>query len=363
MFDKLIAEGNLKTDYTCPHCHGEGQIQLPHRSPHSYTPKMATTLQLLQEILDRGEQAVVFSAFNDPLDTLARRLREAGVRHLTLDGRTSQKRRGDASAVFKRGRYQAAEGDPAIPVLLAGVECMAEGHSWHLANNVILIAYSWAYDKFIQALNRVHRMTSPRPVNVYVVIANGTIDRKLEALIGEKGDAAELVLDGQLLGERQEEVNLAELLNIARREFNAEDNTIDEARLEQDWPNLCKRLHAAQQQWDATAPTRELPASNDMKRLKPSSPRNQRCPKGKPTVINKPRYTPAQLAAFDQPPASTPANIVTLDGTPAAPAENILTVPGIPASAPNARTAWMQKMRARASALASAQGPDVWAQL
>ena len=51
-----------------------------------------------------------------------------------LDGRVSQKRRGDKTKLFKQGRQD----DASIPVMLAGVECMAEGHSFHLTNNVIL---------------------------------------------------------------------------------------------------------------------------------------------------------------------------------------------------------------------------------
>ena len=83
--------------------------------------------------------------------------------------------------------------------MLAGVECMSEGHSFHLCSNVILLAYSWAFDKFLQAINRIWRLNSIRDVDVYPIICDGSIDRKLEANIQEKGDAAELVLDGQLL--------------------------------------------------------------------------------------------------------------------------------------------------------------------
>ena len=74
-------------------------------------------------------------------------------------------------------------------------------------------------------------MNSVKPVNVYVVLCQGSVDRKLESLVQEKGDAAELVLDGQLIGERTEEINLAELLHGARREFDAKDNTLNEALL------------------------------------------------------------------------------------------------------------------------------------
>jgi SNF2 family DNA or RNA helicase len=65
---------------------------------------MATTLTLVQEILARQEQVVVFSAFNDPLDNLGRWLDEASVRYIKLDGRVSQKQRGKLAAQFKRGR-------------------------------------------------------------------------------------------------------------------------------------------------------------------------------------------------------------------------------------------------------------------
>ncbi|MDE2106545.1 MAG: DEAD/DEAH box helicase, partial [Patescibacteria group bacterium] len=251
-----ISLKTLKSAARCQRCGGTGTLPLPHRSGHAYIPKMASTLTLVQEILARGEQVLIGSAFNDPLDVLSDYLTEAGVRHVTLDGRVSQKKRGQLAANFKQGRtvQTSAEinagGAATVPVMLAGVECMAEGHSFHRANNVILIAYSWAYDKFKQFLDRVHRMNSERPVNVYVIVCAGTIDHRLESLVQDKGDAAELVLDGRLIGERTEEVNLAELLRVAHREFDAKEKTIDEALLYQQWPALRDRLATAMQSWD-----------------------------------------------------------------------------------------------------------------
>jgi hypothetical protein len=73
-------------------------------------------------------------------------------------------------------------------------------------------------------------------------------DRKLEAGIHEKKDAAELVLDGHLLGENPQEVNLAELLHLAQREFK-DVKTIDEIDLEQGWPQLRAKLDKAYLNW------------------------------------------------------------------------------------------------------------------
>jgi hypothetical protein len=241
----VCARAGAEAIARCPICRGQGALPLPHRSGSAFIPKSASVLTLIAEILERREQTIVFSAFNDPLDHFSRWLTEANVRHVLLDGRVSQKRRGEHAAVFKTGRVDTGS----IPVMLAGVECMAEGHSFHLANNVILMAYSWAFDKFKQALDRVHRMNSVKPVNVYVVLCTGTIDRRLEALVQEKSDATELVLDGRLIGERSEEVNLAELLKVARREFNEEDSTLDEGLLQVQWPQLRHHLDCAMQGW------------------------------------------------------------------------------------------------------------------
>ena len=86
-------------------------------------------------------------------------------------------------------------------------------------------------------------------MNVYPIICEGSVDRKLEALTQEKGDAAELVLDGHLLGEHTSEVNLAEILSVARHEFSNE-NTVDEAILEKQWAGLRAELTAAMKEWN-----------------------------------------------------------------------------------------------------------------
>ncbi|MEY2410219.1 MAG: hypothetical protein QOF48_2889 [Verrucomicrobiota bacterium] len=223
---------------------------LPSRSATSWIPKYATALTLVEQVLARREQIVIFSALLEPLETLSRRLTEAGVPHLVAHGGSSPTKRRKLSAQFKLGP---AAGNPwghsCIPVLLASGECMAEAHSWHLCNNVALLAYSWAYDKLSQAIDRCHRLNSVKALNYHAIVCDGSVDRKLEQNLQEKGDASDLVLDGHLLGENPEELNMADLLAVAAREFNAESKTVDESVLEAEWPFLRERLKHAADQW------------------------------------------------------------------------------------------------------------------
>jgi SNF2 family DNA or RNA helicase len=233
----------------CADCFGTNKVKvnLPHRSGNVYTPKFAAVLSLIQEIIARNEQVLIGTVFHESHDHLGGLLREANIPFLLADGRTNPKQRGPLMQRFK---------DAEAPVCLGGLEAIANGHNLDTVNNVIIYAYSWAADLIKQFLDRVWRLTSRKPVNVYVVLCNGTVDRKLEALNWEKTDSIELALDGRLIGERSEEISLAELLNIAREEFDTEDKSVDEAAIQREWPQLKARLADAMSRWTPDVPRR-----------------------------------------------------------------------------------------------------------
>jgi hypothetical protein len=212
---------------------------LPYVSRHEFVPKTAAALRVIADCMSRREQVAVFSAILEPNDTIGRRLKEAGVPFVSMDGRTSASKRGAMSRDFQRGLD-----DGGAPVSLNGLGSMAEGNNWFRCRNCILIAYDWAYNLFEQAINRIHRMNSMHDVTVWPIIVTGTVDRVLENLIGEKSDASELVLDGALLGDNSEEVSLQALLDEASVDFN-KDGLICERELENSWPSLKKKLNMA----------------------------------------------------------------------------------------------------------------------
>jgi hypothetical protein len=215
-------------------------------SREPYTPKIATVLELIGQCLERGEQVLVGAAFRDCLDAVAARLTQAGVPFVVLDGRANPKRRGELSRAFELGE---------VPVALGGVESMAEGHDFWRCRNAILCSYPWAMDKAIQFVNRIWRLASRDPVNVWHIIADGTMDRRHEVDIQEKSSAAELVLDGRLVTKGAEETSLAELLRTAQREFDGNTKTVCERKLAAEWPALKLRLAAARVDWKLAVPT------------------------------------------------------------------------------------------------------------
>ncbi|HTH47942.1 MAG TPA: DEAD/DEAH box helicase [Candidatus Limnocylindria bacterium] len=240
----------LRQASACPHTTNlvpmPGEQTGPYRSPQPLTPKLMTTLRLICDRLKEGRQGVVFSAFHEPLDTIAKFLDEAGVRHCLMDGRVSPARRSRLSQKFQEGRRP---GGFDLPVALCGIESVAEGHNWYRADWVIRYDLALPLDKNVQCVNRVHRLTSLRDVDIYDLVNKGTTDLMLADLTKVKLDTADLVLDGRLMGERPVEVRLNELLSFAFDAFTAEQ-TIAEARLTAEWPALREELRAAQRVWD-----------------------------------------------------------------------------------------------------------------
>ena len=210
------------------------------RSWTDFNPKQAGILSLVEQKLSIGEQVVIMSPFQHFSDTLYQRLRQARVSCCLLDGKMEE---------FKRGRYAKAFKRREFSVLIGGIKSMGEGHSFSQCNNLILPSLEWAFDNNDQAIDRVHRLDSEKPVNIYVMVGENTIDERLESLFREKGDCASLALDGRLFEEKKQDVNLAELLSDAVRDFNASADTIPEQSIEVEWNALCTRLGQAEQRF------------------------------------------------------------------------------------------------------------------
>jgi hypothetical protein len=164
-----------------------------------------------------------------------------------------------------------------------------------LCNNVANLAYSWAFDKTAQAIDRCYRLNSEKDLNCYPILCEGTIGRRMEAMTDEKSDASELVLNGHLLGETPEEVNLAYLLRSAALEFKNGAQTVDEESLELEWPALKEELRAAFARWEAKPVEQEKAESAE-----DSSPAP--LPKLAPVKISSPKAGD-RIIPFPSPPS------------------------------------------------------------
>lgn len=150
--------------------------------------KLELLAELLDEAVSEGHKALVFSQWTSLLDLVEPVLKEAGIAFTRLDGSTR-----DRGAVV--AHFQSAEGPP---VLLVSLKAGGTGLNLTAADHVFLLDPWWNPAVEEQAADRAHRIGQERPVMVYRLLAEDTVETRIEELKERKralsdaalGDAA-----------------------------------------------------------------------------------------------------------------------------------------------------------------------------
>ncbi|AWB94789.1 DNA/RNA helicase [Agromyces badenianii] len=153
--------------------------------------KLDALFDQLDEVVAEGHRALVFSQFTSFLKLAAARLEAAGVPYAYLDGSTT--RRAEVIGTFR-------EGD--APVFLISLKAGGFGLNLTEADYVFLLDPWWNPASEAQAVDRAHRIGQSKSVNVYRMVAEGTIEEKVMALKARKAKlVSSLMDDGELFSE------------------------------------------------------------------------------------------------------------------------------------------------------------------
>lgn len=149
-----------------------------HRAPG----KFPVLLNLIEEIIDRNEKAIVWTTFVDNADWLARELRAFNA--VKVHGRLSYDERAKSLRTFKL--------DSECRLLIATPSSAKEGLTLTVANNAIFYDRSFSLDDYLQAQDRIHRISQDKDCTVTNIIATNTVDEWVDTLLAAKHLAAQL---------------------------------------------------------------------------------------------------------------------------------------------------------------------------
>jgi SNF2 family DNA or RNA helicase len=177
-------------------------------NPEVFLPssKLKVFSEILVELLDNKHKALVFSQFVGHLKIIRRHLEENNIEYQYLDGSTPMKERKKRVNAF-----QAGEGD----VFLISLKAGGTGLNLTAADYVIHMDPWWNPAVEDQASDRAHRIGQQRPVTIYRLVAQHTIEEKIVALHHNKRDLAESLLEGS---EMSGKVSADELLRLISEE-------------------------------------------------------------------------------------------------------------------------------------------------
>lgn len=206
-FVKFLRENKNKKDREIlKTLSGEKLVKLNYLRVINSMGKLDAVRELIDSIIDSGEKVLVFSSFNEPLQTL----HEEYFDSVMILGHTDVQDRGSLVKKFQE--------NPDCKVFFGGVKSAGVGITLTAASNVIFIDHSWNPADMLQAEDRVHRLgQKASSINIYQVVSRGTIDEFMIKLLTKKQVIFDVVIDSEKV-ERNNEDTVEELIKMIEQD-------------------------------------------------------------------------------------------------------------------------------------------------
>jgi len=150
--------------------------------------KLDRLTEMLEEVVEAGERALVFTQFKEMGDRLQVHLQEAlGFEPPFLHGGTSREGRDEMVRTFQ-------EDADAAPVLLLSLKAGGVGLNLTAATHVFHFDRWWNPAVEDQATDRTYRIGQTKNVQVHKLVTIGTLEEKIDALLESKRDLADRVV-------------------------------------------------------------------------------------------------------------------------------------------------------------------------
>jgi len=166
--------------------------------------KLTMFLEIVAELIENKHRALVFSQFVKHLTLVRAALDKLGIKYQYLDGSSPMNEREQSVKKFQSG-----EGDLFLISLKAG----GLGLNLTAADYVIHLDPWWNPAIEDQASDRAHRFGQLRPVTIYRLVAENTIEEKIIQLHNTKRDLADSLLEGS---DQSAKMSITELVSLIK---------------------------------------------------------------------------------------------------------------------------------------------------
>ena len=167
--------------------------------------KLKTFFHLVDDLLQNNHQALVFSQYIECLGLVRQELDRQGIPYQYLDGSTPALERKKQVQAFQEGKSS---------LFLLSLKAGGSGLNLTAADYVIHLDPWWNPAVEDQASDRAHRLGQKRPVTIYRLIVQNSIEEKILELHKDKRDMADDLLEGSQTAEKMTEEDLIKLISL-----------------------------------------------------------------------------------------------------------------------------------------------------
>lgn len=151
-------------------------------SYHGMPGKLGAARQLVDRAITDDSKVILWTNFIANADWLGKQFGESGS--VVVHGNKTIADRDEALDKFKN--------DPAIKILVATPGSAKEGLTLTVANHAVFFDRSFSLDDYLQAQDRIHRISQKKECYIWNLVAVGTVDDWVDMLLAAKHLAAQL---------------------------------------------------------------------------------------------------------------------------------------------------------------------------
>lgn len=169
----------------------------------SSTVQESAKLDRMEEIVDdaisNGRKVVIFSNWTQITDVIYTRLcRKYKVGQIT--GETKDSDRQDIVLRFQDTEINAILHDrtyDGLDIIIGTIGAMGTGLTLTAGTVELFLDHPWNRALYDQAVDRCHRIGQSNNVTIYNLMCKNTIDERIWALVNEKGELSDTIVDGK----------------------------------------------------------------------------------------------------------------------------------------------------------------------
>ena len=147
--------------------------------------KFDRTKQLLEQIVENGEKAVIFCTWAEPLKILFDEFKDYNP--AMIIGATKDR-------MLEVEKFQ---NDETCKVILGTIGAMGTGLTLTAGSNIIFLDEPWNRALKDQAVDRCNRICATKVTNIYTLMCKDTIDLIVHKIVTSKGKVQDFLVDGK----------------------------------------------------------------------------------------------------------------------------------------------------------------------
>lgn len=146
--------------------------------------KFDRMIEIIEDVISRGEKLIVFSNWTQVLDFAKLRLK---YDYAVVTGEVKD----------KQSQLDKFTNDDNCKVLLATIGAAGTGLTLTVANTLLFLDSPWNYATFTQVSSRIHRIGQTKNCDIISLLATNTIDERIMDIVEKKKKLGEAVVDGK----------------------------------------------------------------------------------------------------------------------------------------------------------------------